>query len=207
MTYKLEGQVFNRLTVIERDGKVGNHIAWKCRCECGTITRVSSQALRNGSTKSCGCLSRELTLKRITKHGKYHSRAYSVWKHMLERCRNPKSISYKNYGGRGIVVDQRWVENFENFYADMGDPPTEGHTLDRRDNNGNYTKSNCRWSTKIEQANNRRNSNRLEWNGTIQTLAEWARQLNLAESTLRSRLRLGWSVDETLSGKRNEQTT
>ena len=126
---------------------------------------------------------------------------------MLERCRNPKSISYKNYGGRGIVVDQRWVENFENFYADMGDPPTEGHTLDRRDNNGNYTKSNCRWSTKIEQANNRRNSNRLEWNGTIQTLAEWARQLNLAESTLRSRLRLGWSVDETLSGKRNEQTT
>jgi hypothetical protein len=206
MTYKLEGQVFNRLTVIERDGKVGNHIAWKCQCECGTITRVSSQALRNGSTKSCGCLSRELTLKRITKHGKSQLRAYSIWKHMLERCRNPKSTNYRNYGGRGILVDERW-EKFENFHADMGDPPTVAHTLDRRDNNGNYTKSNCRWSTKTEQANNRRNSACIAWKDETRTLTEWARHLGIPRGTIRSRLALGWTIDEALSGEKNEQTT
>lgn len=146
------GEVFGRLTVL-REG-APRHYAGKitrsmrCRCECGNETEVMVSALRRGLTTSCGCFWRE----RITKHGKATSRVYSIWEHMIQRG-SPHHADAKHYHNRGIRVCERW-KTFENFYADMGDPP-HGMELDRYpDNNGNYEPGNCRWATRKQQMHN-----------------------------------------------------
>jgi hypothetical protein len=121
---------------------------------------------------------------------------------MKKRCRVPSCSSYKNYGGRGINYDDRW-EFFEGFYADMGDPPTDAHTLERRDNNLGYSKENCCWATRSEQNLNRRNNRLLELGGISKPLTVWARERGISPSTVRSRIfRHGWTVEEALSGNR-----
>jgi hypothetical protein len=134
------------------------HTHWLCRCDCGGEGIVRGDKLIKGLSKSCGCISKEMFVKRVTKHGhtkhRLHSRAYSCWKNMKGRCLNPQHKQYPDYGGRGITVCQRWLI-FENFYADMGDPPPD-LSLDRINNNGNYEPGNCRWATVAEQLANRR---------------------------------------------------
>jgi hypothetical protein len=120
---------------------------------------------------------------------------------MKQRVSNPKSYSYKNYGGRGITMDPRW-EDFENFYADMGDPPSELHTLDRRENDLGYTKANCRWATQEEQSKNKRTSVYLELNGVRKTIGDWASSLGIHSSALRARLNAGWSLEEALTTRK-----
>lgn len=151
----ITGQKFGRLTAIRpTDERRNNCVVWECLCLCGNKCFVSTDYLRNKHTRSCGCLKQECRyFKHI--HGKARTPIYKVWRGMFERCYNPNSKDFKDYGGRGIKVCKHW-HKFENFYEDMGDRP-EGKTLDRwPDNDGNYKLENCRWATLKQQNGNRR---------------------------------------------------
>ena len=160
----LTGQRFGRLTVIQdtSERKCGC-VIWYCSCDCGNKVRITSGNLINKSTKSCGCLQKEIASKtgKLNKHGHYAgnkaSPTYFSWRAMKTRCGNPKHDSYKYYGGRGVTVCKRWANSFENFLIDMGERP-EGTSLDRIDTNGNYRPDNCKWSTPTEQQHNRRDN-------------------------------------------------
>ena len=159
----LTGKRFGRWTVLAMHPerycwKGGRAALWLCRCDCGTERVVFGTSLRLGKSKSCGSLSRELARKRLTKHGMYKTRAYSCLASMLDCCFNPNNAGYCYYGGRGIAVCEDWP-SFENFYADMGDPPP-GMSLDRINNDDNYEPDNCRWATASGQVANRRPSKR-----------------------------------------------
>lgn len=157
----LAGQVFGRLTVIAPSGKVGAKRQWRCACDCGREAKATTSDLRYGGVASCGCLLKGETSANF-RHG--HSArsgpspTYNSWRSMHERCSNPKSIRFAQYGGRGIRVCDRW-QSFDAFVTDMGErtPPL---TLDRIDVDGDYAPENCRWATPVEQRHNRRDSHR-----------------------------------------------
>jgi hypothetical protein len=169
------------------------NLRWLCQCECGNTNTVQGGTLLNGRTLSCGCLQRETA----TTHGMEHTLTYTVWAQMKARCLNSKHKSYERYGARGIEVCDRWLK-FENFYADMGEKP-RGRSLDRVDNNGNYEPLNCRWASNLEQNNNRSNNWRLTFQGKTLTVAQWAREVSIAPESIKSRLKLNWSVEDTLT--------
>ena len=146
------GDKFGRLTAIEFAGLRKNSQHWLFRCNCGNKKVVRAINVKNGNTKSCGCLNKEV----ITKHGMKNTKTWNSWRSMRRRCLDKNATGYKYWGGRGIIICNSWLK-FENFYADMGERP-KGKTLDRIDNNGNYCKSNCKWSSPKEQMNNRNNS-------------------------------------------------
>lgn len=189
------GEKFGRLTALSfafRDSRSNQH--WECVCDCGTKKIIRGNNLVSGDTQSCGCLK--------TTHGKYGTPEYNIWINMKDRCYNPNYPGYKNYGGRGITVCWRWRDNFSAFYADMGFRP-EGKTLDRKDNDGNYSKENCRWATQKEQNRNRRDNRIVEFNGKRQCMAAWAEEVGLKRQTLWYRLKNGWSMSRALTEKVN----
>jgi hypothetical protein len=146
---------FGRLTALRPATWRHRRLLWECRCDCGKTLVVDGNNLRRGHTRSCGCFSRESLRRRMTTHGKRRTAEYSVWRDMWTRCTNPNGKFYQHYGGRGIRVCNRW-KRFENFLSDMGLRP-DGLTLERKNTNGNYTPSNCKWATRLEQNRNRRN--------------------------------------------------
>lgn len=200
---QLAGKRFGRLTTIEPVGKQGKGILWLCLCDCGKESVVLGSELNGNRVRSCGCLSQELAAergrKRLTTHGLSHSRLYKIWVDMLSRCENKNVANYERYGGRGIKVCEEW-HNFELFATwAFSNGYAEDLSIDRENVNGNYEPGNCKWATRIEQQNNRRDSTRLAYNGETHTLPEWERITGINRSTLRSRVRNGWSPETILN--------
>ena len=196
---------FGILTVESCVGKAGDgrHLRWKCRCDCGKETERDTANLKLNDSSSCGCLSsihkREAIVTRLKLSGKYHgmskSRTRNTWKSMIKRCYYACDNYYYNYGGRGIIVCDRWRESFRNFLDDMGERP-EGMTLDRIDNDGPYCKENCKWATKDEQEYNKRTNIRFD-DGTPVGL--WIKQNNLNENKVRYLQRKGCSKEDIIA--------
>jgi hypothetical protein len=155
MRLNLSGQKFGMLTAEKFSCRKGSVSYWICVCECGQKHEVSITNLKSGDIKSCGCLRRLTAKKQKHKHGRRKTAEYTSWAGVKSRCFNQKEKAYPNYGGRGITVCERWRNSFENFLADMGPRPSQKHSVDRIDVNGNYEPSNCRWATATQQARNR----------------------------------------------------
>lgn len=194
--------------VIDSGRKYLGKAYWVCQCTCEfqTVVVVLGYDLRNDLSKSClRCSRKRSALARTDnkKHRMSGTKVYRAWQSMKNRCYNPDVTVYENYGGRGIQVCNRWLNSFENFYADMGDPPSNEHSIDRIDVNGNYEPGNVRWATWKEQCRNKRNNIYIEFNGKRQTGAEWAKEFGVPPSTIYSRVEKGLPINQPLrSGKR-----
>ena len=157
----LSGIRIGRLTPLEIAGRDNtNRILWLCECACGNTVTAQAGNLKSGHTQSCGCLRNEMVAKVSVSHGMFGTPQYLAWSNARSRTTNPRSISWPNYGGRGITMCQEWKDSFEAFWKDMGPTWEEGLTLDRIDVDGNYHKENCRWvETSIQPHNQRKRKN------------------------------------------------
>lgn len=202
----------SKLTVIKQvDDYVspsGHHQAqYLCRCNCDKGKTIITRALwvKNGHTKSCGCM----TGKNF-KHNLSNTRLYSVWNEIKQRCLNPKSPAYHDYGGRGISVCDEWKNDFMSFRTwalSLGykDNANRGeYTIDRINNNGDYCPENCRLTTMKEQGNNKRNNLVITIDGTTLTLSQWAEKMNISNKLIRNRLYSGWSEYDAIMTQKNK---
>lgn len=189
----LTGKRFGRFTVKRYLGRG----KWECLCECGNTRNVYGITLRGGTSNSCGCLRSEL----LTTHGLGESRAYQIRAAMLQRCLNPRSASFPRYGGAQtpVVVCAAWIASFENFYSDMGEPPSSEHSLDRIGNVPLYSKETCRWATRKEQMRNTRTNKFITAFGMTKCYAEWAEITGLRPRTIKNRVSYGWTPERILS--------
>lgn len=201
-----EGNRYGKLTVCGHSrGKYDKygHYLWKCVCDCGNVCFVKGAHLRNGNTKSCGCLHSEALSERNEKHGLAGSRIYKIYKGMKRRCKSKSYCDYKDYGGRGIKLCAEWdgehgAENFVKWSLENG--YNDNLSIDRIDVNGDYSPNNCRWANMKTQANNKRSNHVLEYNGERHTLTEWSEITGLSVGTIEARLRLlGWSIEKALT--------
>lgn len=195
------GDKFGRLTVGRHAGKVGAcpRPGWWCACECGSMVAIQQRRLVSGHTKSCGCIQRE---GNATKHGHRRraatSTTYISWQSMVQRCIDPDHSNYPAYGGAGITVCDDWLE-FESFLRDMGERPS-GTSIDRIDGTAGYRPGNCRWSSAVEQANNKYTRKTLAVNGVEHTLREWSEITGIPASCIHKRInKLGWPIEAAVS--------
>lgn len=194
---ELTGRKFGRWTVIKRAPSRTRSARWSCACECGTVRAVLGCELTRGKSSSCGCFNRELTSKRSSNHHMCKTATWRSWNAMFDRCYNSNNKSFASYGGRGISICVRW-HTFDNFLEDMGICPN-GLSLDRYPNfNGNYEPGNCRWATKQEQSNNRRDNRRVVLNGELLAIGVLAERHGMSRELISSRHRRGWKVEELL---------
>lgn len=197
----LVGKKFGRLTVIKFDSKdKRGKLKWLCRCDCGKEKVVLGSRLKDGNTKSCGCLRIEKVKQRFTTHGYTKgkpTKTYDTWQHIIQRCTNPNDQQHKNYGGRGITVCEQWSgENgFIHFLEDMGEKP-KGLSIDRIENDLGYFKENCRWATQKEQSRNQSSNHLITFNGKTQCITDWAEETGINKRTFYTRVRLGWSIEK-----------
>lgn len=184
------GTTFSDWTVVGELIPHGDRWKVPCRCKCGKEKLIGYATLQSGHSTRCrSCARREGTGP--VRHGMAKSSEYSIWNMMLQRCNNPNCDSYPSYGGRGIVVCERWLL-FDNFISDMGGRPSRRHSIDRKDNSGPYAPWNCRWATAKEQQNNKRNVRRVVVNGESLTLSEASEKFGIPHKTIWGRLRKGW---------------
>jgi hypothetical protein len=185
--------------VKSRADSVRRKTRWNCVCDCGALSNVSSGNLVTGKVASCGCSKSNGNPTHGHNRRGRRSTEYVIWASMLDRCRRPAAQKWADYGGRGIGVCERW-NSFENFLADMGPRPSAQHSIDRRNNDGNYEPGNCRWATRAEQMRNRRNNVRITYGGTTMTATEWAQRLGLGRANvITKRLARGWTAEEALA--------
>ncbi len=169
-----------------------------CVCDCGTEKVVRLDQIRREVVKSCGCLLSRAAFKHGGWNGGSRTPTYRTWLTMRSRCLNANASDYDRYGGRGITICERWSD-YSEFLADMGERPSESHSIDRIDPNGHYEPSNCRWATMKEQGRNRRNNRRLTHGGETLCVAEWSDRVGLSASTISRRLARGYTVEEALT--------
>lgn len=212
------GTRFGMLTVIEeKETKPRELRRFLCKCDCGNETVVDLWSLRRGSTKSCGCLRHNDNVKeRRIKHGgsvgEKKDRLYAIWLGMKSRCYRPKTVHFEYYGGKGIKVCDEWVHDFpafrkwalDNGYAD-------DLTIDRIDSDKDYCPENCRWATKIMQANNVKTNLNITYKGETHSVAEWGRITGIPDYRIRQRYRRGFQLEEVffygnLRKRQNEKT-
>jgi hypothetical protein len=187
------GQRFNRFTVVREVTNGVNPRRFLCRCDCDEERIVLLKDLKNGHTRSCGCLKSEKAAKRQYRHGLRGHSSYNTWKSMLARCRRDP-----RYRDRGITVCDRW-RDIRNFVADMGEKPNR-YELDRIDNDGGYEPSNCRWATSSENGRNTRVNHLLTFNNKTKTAVEWSEYTGIKYPTLTSRVnRLRWPEERALT--------
>lgn len=183
---------------------------WEFVCECGAVVIRAMSDVRSGNTTSCGCYAAELNKAANKTHGMSYTAEYKIWRGMVSRCRSPLGSGFNKYGARGIMVCAGWVGSFVDFYRDLGRRP-RGRSLDRINNNGNYSCGHCeeclangwpmnvRWATSLAQARNKRNNRIIEFRGMKLCLADMAEKCGIGYFTARSRLNHGWSVERTFN--------
>jgi len=205
-TDDLTGVRFKRWTVVEFSHKVGFKKYWKCLCDCGNTANVRVDTLLNGGSMSCGCLIPDMAVKTHTKHGlskrEIQPSEYGIWQAMIQRCTNPNTKGYKNYGGRGVRVCDRWLGRygFENFIEDMGYRPSKGYSIDRYPNNktGNYEPSNCRWGTSAQQSRGKRNNRNITYNGETLCIKDMCKKYNIkSRSVYQKAQRSGITIERS----------
>ena len=200
------GDKFNRWTVVGEPIIINTRRKYLCKCDCGTERYVDYYSLVRGESKSCGCFMVEFNSNRpmpnhYKTHNMSHTRFYRIWRNIICRCKYKSHESYKNYGGRGITVCDRW-SSFENFKEDMYESylnhvnefGEKNTSIDRIDVNGNYEPSNCRWATIEEQANNTKRNRLVLCNGEYLSTRQISEKYNINHSTVRSRLCKGMDV-------------
>lgn len=180
----ITGQTFGRLTVVQFMGvppEPGAKALWLCQCSCSGLIVLTTSALRTGNTRSCGCLRRDVSTARATKHGFSGVPEFQVFRSLLARCFNENNPRFHDWGGRGISVDKAWntVDKFGAFLQEVGPRPSEQHTIERIDNNAGYVKGNMRWATMHEQSRNRRSNVWISVNGQMLCVADAAKALGL----------------------------
>lgn len=196
---------FGRLTVKSYAGMLPpgkwSKAAWNCECVCGKTLIASSSNLLSGHTHSCGCY----LIDQVSTHGHWGSPTHRSWASMIQRCTNPAALKYPSYGARGITVCERWLK-FEGFLEDMKERPSNRHTIERKDNNGNYEPSNCIWATMHVQSRNKTNTVNHTFRGETMCVSDWAEKYSIHVQTLRERLKK-MSIEEALTTPIRVQAT
>lgn len=189
------GEKYNMLTAL----RIVQHnpIKWECLCDCGNITVVDGRHLQSGGTKSCGCLSHHGN----PKHNKSNTRVYRIYAKIKRRCFVKDDPAYPRYGGRGITMCDEWKNSFEAFYEwAYNNGYSDDLSIDRIDNDGNYSPENCRWADDVMQANNKRNNKRYEYMGETHTIPEWGRKMKIPYKTLYYRITVSkWPIEKALT--------
>ena len=206
MLKDITGQKFGRLLAIEpTKQRKERKVIWKCLCDCGKIVFRVGRHLRNGDTKSCGCLNNDRRKERFTTHGMRNTRFYNIYKDIPRRCKNRKRKGFQNYGGRGIKCLWQSFEEFKNdmylsYQAHVDKFGEKNTTIDRIDNNGHYSKENCRWATWKEQMRNTRVNHLLTFNGKTLCIAEWADRIGIDQDTIWNRVSIyQWPIEKALT--------
>lgn len=201
----LTGSRFGSLTAVSRaasitDSSGRKRSAWLCECDCGTRKIISTDNLKSGRVKSCGCTMGPLMRRSKGQLGESKTSLYNVWMQMKYRCTKPNVTHYKEYGGRGIRVCDEWMSSYKSFrdWA-MLSGYKEGLTIDRIDNDGNYEPDNCRWVDSVAQANNRRSNRSYTYNGETYTLTQWANKIGINPKALFSRIYAGYSFEDAIN--------
>jgi hypothetical protein len=191
MSKDITGHSFGRLTAIRPDHKVSGAVHWECSCCCGRTKIASVYNLLEGKTQSCGCLQKERASKARLKHGMSKHPAYQCWQRIRNRCENPESADFPDYGGRGIHVCDEW-DSFDRFWTDMGPTWAKGLTLDRKDNDSNYSQGNCHWVSQLRQVRNRRNTRFVHSPWGYISAPDAAEKCGVPYKTFIQRVAAGW---------------
>lgn len=196
----LKGHTFGLLTVIEfvglrQRGKRHNQSLWRCLCACGREKIIGRSFLTSGQSRSCGCRGSQRSTSGVASQ---YPVEHAIWTAMWQRCTNPHSTEFKNYGARGITVDERW-KSFDQFFSDLGPRPSQEYQLERTNNDWGYGPENTIWGTIHQQNRNKRSNIWIVFQGRRQCLEDWSKERGIPTETLRYRYRHAWHLDVMMS--------